>query len=284
MRLTIRHETRYVYGEPASSAIQSLRLTPRSHDGQFVRNWRIEVSADARLERRNDGYGNIVHTVFAEGPLSELLIVAEGDVDTEDTNGIVAGTSERHPPGLYLRTTPATELTTELAAFAHGSLIRQGGDRLAALHDMLTSMHGMMSFEPGSTCTSTKAGEAFARRAGVCQDFAHVFAAACRRIGVPARYVAGHYLRTDTYKQDAGHAWVEAYIEGTGWIGFDPANGICVCDRHVRVSIGCDTFGAAPVRGTRTGGGEETLLVAVKVSERPSTGAGRGIARAVAVQ
>lgn len=272
MRLTIRHETRYAYGEPADSAIQSLRLTPRSHDGQFVRTWRIEVGADAILERRKDGYGNVVHTVFADGPLDDLLIVAEGDIDTDDRNGLVVGAVERQPPELYLRTTALTALTPELSAFAHGALIRQGGDKLAALHDMMASLATTMTFRPGATTSATTAGDAFAQREGVCQDFAHVLVTASRRIGVPARYVAGYYLRTDTPDQDAGHAWVEAHVDGVGWIGFDAANGVCATDRHVRVSIGCDSCTAAPVRGSRTGGAEETLTVAVTVRERTSEG------------
>ena len=51
--------------------------------------------------------------------------------------------------------------------------------------------------------------------------------------------------------QDAGHAWAEAYVDDLGWVGFDPTNGICTTDAHVRVAIGLDYLGAAPVRGTR---------------------------------
>ena len=52
-----------------------------------------------------------------------------------------------------------------------------------------------------------------------------------------------------------------------GWVGFDPANGICPTDAHVRVAVGLDYLGAAPVRGTRYGGGGETLAVAVQVDQ-----------------
>ena len=65
--------------------------------------------------------------------------------------------------------------------------------------------------------------------------------------------------------QEAGHAWAEAYVENLGWVGFDPTNGISTTDAHVRVAMGLDYLGAAPVRGTRYGGGMETLTVAVKV-------------------
>ena len=43
MRIKVHHTTSYRYGEPARSALQLLRLTPRSHDGQFVRRWRVGV-------------------------------------------------------------------------------------------------------------------------------------------------------------------------------------------------------------------------------------------------
>lgn len=268
MRLSVVHVTRYTYAEPLAHAVQSLRLTPRAHDGQFVRRWRIEVSADARLESREDGYGNTVHTVFTDGPLTELVIAAEGDIDTEDCNGLITGTIERHPPALFLRSTTLTALTPELSQFAVQSLASQGGDRLAALHSMMSWLHSDVRFDTDATSSGTTAGRAFAYKAGVCQDFAQIFCAAARHIGVPARYVAGHYLRTDTPQQGAGHAWAEAFLEGVGWVGFDPANGVCTTDRHVRVAVGCDSIDAAPIRGTRTGGGGETLGVAVEVRER----------------
>jgi len=44
-------------------------------------------------------------------------------------------------------------------------------------------------------------------------------------------------------------------------------NCICTTDAHARIAIGLDYLGAAPVRGTRYGGGTETLTVAVKVEQ-----------------
>jgi transglutaminase-like putative cysteine protease len=85
---------------------------------------------------------------------------------------------------------------------------------------------------------------------------------------VPARFVSGHFLRSDgLLHQEAGHAWAEAFVPDLGWVGFDAANGICTTDAHARVAIGLDYLGAAPVRGTRYGGGNETLTVAVKVDQ-----------------
>ena len=80
--------------------------------------------------------------------------------------------------------------------------------------------------------------------------------------------MGGHFYRVDgVTEQDAGHAWVEAYVDNLGWVGFDPTNGIGTTEAHVRVAIGLDYLGAAPVRGTRFGGSGETLKVAVHVDQ-----------------
>ena len=79
---------------------------------------------------------------------------------------------------------------------------------------------------------------------------------------------SGHFLRSDgMVNQAAGHAWAEAFVPNLGWVGFDAANCICTTDAHVRVAVGLDYLGAAPVRGTRYGGGAETLTVTVRVEQ-----------------
>ncbi len=102
----------------------------------------------------------------------------------------------------------------------------------------------------------------------MCQDLTHIFIAAARELGFPARYVGGYFHRNDgVTRQQAGHAWAEAFIPSFGWVAFDPANGICATDAHVRVAVGLDYLGAAPVRGTRYGGGVETLAVSVVIDQ-----------------
>ena len=95
---------------------------------------------------------------------------------------------------------------------------------------------------------------------GVCQDITHIFIASARQLGIPARYVSGYFHRADgVNEQQAGHAWAEAFVEHLGWVGFDPTNGIGTTDAHLRVAVGLDYLGAAPVRGTRFGGDGESL-------------------------
>lgn len=267
MRIRVRHETVYRYATPARSAIELLRLTPRNHDGQFVVRWRIDVSEDARLEQHEDAFGNLTHTFTADGPIDELRIGVDGEVETQDTAGVLHGTLERFPPSLFLRQTDLTRPDDAIAAFADDAA-RVSGDELGHLHALQSRIFESFSFDTDPTNAGTSATQAFALRRGVCQDYAHVFISCARRLGTPARYVGGHFLRNDgAASQEAGHAWAEAYVKDLGWVAFDPTNGICATDQHVRVAVGLDYLGAAPIRGVRTGGSNETLVVTVHVDQ-----------------
>jgi transglutaminase-like putative cysteine protease len=267
MRLRISHQTTYRYEPPATGVIQIIRMTPGSHDGQYVAEWQIGVSTDSRLEAHEDAFGNVTH-VISHGALADLTISAEGLIETHDTGGILRGTHERFPPSLFLRSTDLTKVNPVMANFARDLRSESEGDTLGFLHALMTQINEHMTFDEDPTNSGTSAIEAFTLKRGVCQDYAHIFIACARSGGVPARFVSGHFLRSDgPSHQAAGHAWAEAFVPDLGWIGFDPANCICSTDAHARVAIGLDYLGAAPVRGTRYGGGSETLTVKVRVEQ-----------------
>src|SRR5213079_1652891 len=90
---------------------------------------------------------------------------------------------------------------------------------------------------------------------------------AARSLGIPSRYVTGYLVTPEGEASTASHAWAEAFVPDLGWVGFDPTNGICPADGHVRVAVGLDYLSAAPVRGTRSGGGAEALTVMVEVDQ-----------------
>lgn len=268
MRIRISHATTYAYDMPPTGVTQLLRLTPRDHDGQHVVAWRIDLSEDCLLHQHEDAFGNIIHSFAAEGPFNKLTVEVAGDIDTQDTDGLVSGAVERFPPQFYLRDTPLTQTDAAIIDFARATRADTQGDTLMLLHALLTALNREIAFDTDPTHAATTAAEAFSLRRGVCQDLTHIFVAAARSLDIPARYVGGHFHRADgVIAQEAGHAWAEAYVENLGWVGFDPTNGICITAAHVRVAVGLDYLGAAPVRGTRFGGSGETLTVAVRVDQ-----------------
>lgn len=265
MRIRIDHATTYAYDQAARFIIQILRLTPRSCDGQQVDKWRIETDVDARLRQSEDAFGNILHTLYTEQPADSLTVRVAGEVTTTDTGGVLTGWPERLSPLVYLRETPLTACDEALSGFAEAFRDRPVLDQM---HALMTALHDTIAFEVGATSADHTAAQAFAEGRGVCQDHAHIFVAVARRLGAPARYVSGHMVRLDGQTtQEAAHAWVEAHIEGLGWVGFDPANGVCPTDAYVRIASGPDYLGAAPVRGTSYGGAGERLTVRLDVRD-----------------
>jgi transglutaminase-like putative cysteine protease len=266
MRIRISQETTCTYAPAARSIIQVLRLTPRSFEAQYVLRWRIATDIDCTLRQSEDSLGNIVHSFSHPGPVERVSVTAEGEVETFDSVGVVRGSVEPLPPDIYLRATPLAEANGALRKFAEDAV----GDKretLERLHPLMAAIHETMSFAPAPTLSTTTAAEAFALRSGVGRDFAHVFIACSRWLGVPARYVSGYLVRPDAASQDAAHAWAESYVPDLGWVAFDAANDTCTDEHYVRVAVGFDYQSAAPVRGARAGVGGETLSVSLKIGE-----------------
>jgi transglutaminase-like putative cysteine protease len=270
MRIRIRHDTTYSYGAPVKSAIQILRLTPRNHEGQFVARWNVDIDGEARIVRREDWYGNITHSLNVDGPLVEIGLRVTGEVETEDQAGLVRGAVERFPPAFFLRQTKLTMTDGALADFAASATAGPAGP-LDKLHALMHALHDLVRFDTNATDVVTTAAEAFHAGHGVCQDFSHIFCAAARSIGIPARYVSGYLMRPDMSDQEASHAWSEAYVQDLGWVSFDAANAICATDLYVRIAIGLDYLEAAPIRGSYYGAAEERMEVKLKIESARQT-------------
>jgi transglutaminase-like putative cysteine protease len=270
MRLSVHYDTSYHYSQPTRRVIQLLRLTPSSFNGQSVLDWRIDVDCDARLREGRDGYGNVTHMLYVDGPIEALKVSVTGKVLTEDRAGIVGGLPFDLPHQVFLRQTELTEAGRPLHDLA-AALTAQGGTELDKLHRLTAAIHSRMTFDTAGTEVDTPATEAYAQGHGVCQDFSHIFIAVARSVGIPARYISGHLFRRDgALRQEAAHAWAEAWIEHLGWVAFDPSNGICTDDAYVRVAAGLDYRDAAPFAGARSGGGREELRVEVQVRQAGS--------------
>lgn len=266
MRLFIHHRTDYSFSEPQARLIQMLRLTPTSHEGQNVVDWRIDIDCDARLKQSRDGFGNEVTMLYVDGPIERIGLTVSGEVLTEDRAGLVLGAPEPLPPLAFTQITALTRSSPELIGFA-GEVDRGGGTPLDRVHRLNEAVYKRLRFETPRSSAIRDAAAIIEEGHGSGQDFAHVFIAAARELRIPARYVSGHLYRADGDEADrrTTHGWAEAHVDGFGWIGFDPAHEISPHDAYVRVAVGLDYRDAAPVAGTRTGGGQELLEVGVRV-------------------
>lgn len=260
MKIAIDHETNYSYDIPVRSTTQYLRLTPRSSGRQRVLEWHLDVPVAPM--RTEDGYGNVLHVLTIDKPMTEVRIRARGVVDAsaalDDTDPVVLS------PLLFTRVTPMT--TPDDALTQLGESYRRRAGTAAGLRDLAAAILRKMPFKPGETHVASSAAEAFAIGSGVCQDHAHVFIACCRVLGIPARYVSGYvYSPGHAEAHVQSHAWAEAWVVDH-WRSFDIANSCAAGEYHVKLAIGADYFDACPVRGVRSGGGTETLRSAAFVT------------------
>jgi transglutaminase-like putative cysteine protease len=266
MRIEIDHETIYTYEHPAKYGVQEFRLTPVTCASQTVLSWMIDAPGINGAAQFPDAWGNTVHLVNQVSERSQLPIRVRGVVETKDTGGIIGNLSHEPASRIFLRETDLTKPGEAITDMAKGLPMK--GDTVTVCHTLMGAIAERMRFDTRSTDSQTTASQSFTSGSGVCQDFAHVFIAACRVLGLPARYVTGYlFLPDEPDHSDAHHAWAEAQIKGLGWVGFDPANAICPDARYVRLASGPDASYAAPVRGLRRGPGEESLKVVVSVTQ-----------------
>lgn len=266
MKLSIRHETHYEYSAPLKYALQQLCLTPQANAHQEVVEW--QVSAPGPLYAQRDGFGNLSHSwsmARARGGrhVYQGSVQAHGTVLTAPSPWLVDDLAAPHP-ALYLRSTPLTAADEALAALGREFVDGHAGED--ELLGLAAAVCQRIVYRSGVTDVGTTARQALAIGAGVCQDQAHVFIAACRAAGLPARYVSG-YFHSPQAPDLASHAWADVCLDlaERRWLSVDITH-LCLMDeRHVRLAVGPDYAACAPVRGVREGGGDESMRVRVRI-------------------
>jgi len=244
MKYTIEHALHYAYDSPVRSSTQYLRLSPRDTTRQKVLDWKLE--APGQPMRTQDGYGNVLHVMTVDRPVSEITIRAHGTVETSPTLDEPSDfTGATLSPLVFLRFTTLTRADEKLAALAETFRRRTG--TLSGLRELAAAVH------------KQQGGHSAA-------DMSHAFIACCRHLGVPARYVSGYAYSPKNGGEErmAMHAWVEAWVVDR-WRSFDVAVDYPIGEGHIKIAVGADYLDACPIRGVRTGGGIETLSAQASV-------------------
>ena len=246
-------------------------LTPRPHEGQQVIDWRVDADADVRLRWTEDAFGNIVHSLSIERPVSALTItVSRRGRHRPTPPAWSAGRSSACREEVYLRATAADPAGRRPWPTSPATSIRRARPgELERLHAPARARcTAQVAFDVGRDRRRHQRGGGLRPGTRGLPGPGHVFIAAARAWAFPpATSPATCCATTARSRQDASHAWAEALVPGLGWVGFDPANGVCPTDAYVRVAVGLDYLDAAPVRGTRNGGGAERMAVKLKVRD-----------------
>ncbi len=284
----IRHVTRFDYAQPVAFARCNLRLKPILWSGQRIEEYALSVQPGGRTypARAEAGLANVVRLVV-EHAASSLTIESRAQVRVDrqipipmpgdPTIAQIAAWARdsRDPtpagPAAYLFPSPLIPLDRAIAAWCAEEL-RQDRGILEAGIALARRIQRDFAFDPTATLVDTPPHEAFAKRGGVCQDFAQIMLSGLRAAGLPAAYVSG-YLRTlpppgqpRLVGADATHAWVLLWCgPDLGWVGVDPTNGIWMAEDHIVMAIGRDYADIAPIDGIVLGSGAQAMHVSVDV-------------------
>ena len=288
MKYRLIHRTKYTYEGAVTVSHHMARLAPRALPGQRCPWHELEIHP-VPVERgvHVDSYGNVTTYFEIEGKHEVLEVTARSLVEVFKTNHPEPRST---PPWESVRESCQLEKLTpgsEAGAFRFASLMvpvnaefanyarpefTPGRPILEAVLALTNRIFKDFKFDPRATEVTTPVSEVLKKRAGVCQDFAHLMLACLRSLGLPARYVSG-YLETAPPPgkirltgADASHAWVSVFCgEGAGWIDTDPTNNILPGERHITIAWGRDFSDVSPLRGVTLGAGGQRLAVAVDV-------------------
>ncbi|MCG8600170.1 MAG: transglutaminase family protein [Verrucomicrobiales bacterium] len=289
IRYRVEHRTTYAYQGRNDLCHSLAHLRPLENSTQRIVSQELNISPEpAYHSRRNDYFGNAVDYFSVETSHEALSVLSDVVVEKFPTQGtqisdMSVGTWNGEPPPLpktddtgirlsdFLIGSRACPLIAEAREFVRPHLIP--GTKLTEIAGgVMSQVYRDFAYTPGATDVLTPLKDVAGTRKGVCQDFAHFMIAGLRSVGIPARYVSG-YLETipppGTKKlrgADASHAWVEVWMPGAGWVGFDPTNDKQPGNQHIKLAHGRDYFDVQPLRGIFIGSGSQALSVEVDVT------------------
>lgn len=288
MRYRVSHRTIYSYDDDVSDSLGIAYLVPRQLPWQELLSTELAL-APVPLDRSEDVdyYGNTVTYFQVTEPHKVLDIVATSDVEVRapvHSDEALAVAWEQGRPAArpdvedswqaldFALPSGLVDQTSEAHAYAAESL-KPGRPVGEAAIEVMQRIHADFVYDKTATTVTTTVDDIFDKRAGVCQDFAHLTLACLRSHGLAVRYVSGYLATTPppgkerVVGADATHAWASVWIPGDGWLALDPTNDQLVGDRYVTVAWGRDYSDVPPVKGVIfTEAKNSTLKVEVDVA------------------
>ena len=249
MRLRVRHRLHWDFDEPASLSVQALRLTPRDENGLTICHWRIAGDRGGAMPAFEDGYGNTTLLLTRNQPHRGISVTVDGEVEFRQSTG-PSGLEETLPTEVFRRETALTTPDDAIRALA------AAGDAPAAL---AAKLRGMVTLVPEGP---EVAAEVLAAREGTAAGLLHLFLAAVRAGGAPARLVCGYAWPGDE-EAAAPHLWAEVW-DGAAWQAVELLRDAPAL-AHLRLAIGLDEGEAGPVRGVRRGPGKAHFAHSIRV-------------------
>ena len=284
MRYQILHITDYSYSQPIVLGPHVLYLCPRSDSYQTLDQFSIDIDpAPELVSKQLDLFGNVCMSIwFSNKATSYLRIHTRSNVKTHCTNPFnylvepwATTLPVDYPTSVLTGLQPYLHQSSTLAISANVTDLAQQVQHEVNYHlnRFLTTLtrciYDRCTYVVREKGAPLSSGITWRNKEGTCRDFAVLFIDACRAVGVAARFVSGYQEGDPDRTNHDLHAWVEAYVPGGGWRGFDPTHGLAVTDRHIVLAVGAYPKQAAPVSGSIREGQaiQSTLMTHISVHQ-----------------
>ncbi len=231
-----------------------LRCKPKNGDGQRLYGYELSLGAKDECALCEDSFGNEY--------FSGRRMAAHRGFHFESSGVVWTDFSHKNAPfqPLYRYASPYTKCGAEMARFFKENRRENAAPFVQAQHFM-QEIYASLTYTKGVTDVSTAAEGALTLRQGVCQDYAHILLALCRRAGFAAKYVAGLMIG-----EGSSHAWVEVWQDGV-WRGFDPTNNCLVSEDYIKFAEGRDFGDCLLNRGIFSGAARQSQQIYANVEE-----------------
>lgn len=281
MHYQISHTTTYTYSQPITLEPHIVRLRPRSDGWQTLQDLHLDVSPKPVGESQLiDLDGNAIIKLWFEQELTEKLqIQMRSQVETHCTNPFIYllepwavklpidyPSSMRSQLQPYLSTHWSTaSIDPQAVQVAQKVYHKVSGETVAFLTELNQRIYQNCKYTLRETGEPLPPGITWSQQSGSCRDVAVLFMEVCRAIGLASRFVSG-YQEGDPDKLERDlHAWVEVYLPGAGWRGYDPTHGLAVADRHIVLVASSIPQSAAPITGKVQGNARSQLEYQISI-------------------
>jgi transglutaminase-like putative cysteine protease len=272
----IQHITKYNFDRLIQENVNEIRIFPVESDDQQIIEQNLVISGNPEMLFFFDYWGNKTGTFNLLAPHRELIVKNNLLVRTRESAELRINFVSKFD-GLHEDVSGNIKMLEFLKADTIHSqskildiirLVRSLDDSVAIMIQKCSDyIFEHFLYIRGITDIETTVDEILQQSAGVCQDFAHLLLQILRTMHIPGRYVSGYICphRSGLKGEGATHAWVEAWIPGSGWTGIDPTNKIWVTNNHVKLAVGRNFADCTPVKGSFKGIANQDLSVFVSV-------------------
>jgi transglutaminase-like putative cysteine protease len=263
MRISVVHSTVYRYDSPVFLEPHTFRLRPREDGSQRLSAYLLSISPiPVGQTQCLDHDGNVIVQAWFAGETTELTLQTSFEIETMRGNPFdfllappdillpMRYTDFLRAPLLSYQNGPDTG---EVREFAESIAAESGWRTMAFLSNLNLRLNATMRQVIRHHGEPLPPEETLRAREGSCRDLAVLFCAACRAVGLAARFVSGYERDSAAVDEGDLHAWAEVYLQGGGWRGYDPSRGLAVGLSHVTVAAAAAPRLAAPVTGSYRG-------------------------------